>query len=48
MRLSINSDQPRGAQSSTWWFRVGGAGFTFFLLKGILWLCAPVLLALMR
>lgn len=26
----------------------GVAGFTFFLLKGLLWLVAPVLYALMR
>ncbi len=48
MRLSISFDQPRGTQSSTWWSRVGGAGLTFFLVKGLLWLCAPVLFALMR
>jgi hypothetical protein len=30
------------------WSRVGMAGFTFFLLKGVLWLLAPVLFAVMR
>jgi len=48
MRLSISSNDPRTAQPSTWWSRVGVAGFTFFLLKGILWVLAPVLFALMR
>jgi hypothetical protein len=48
MRLSISSDYPRAAQPSTWWSRVGVAGFTFFLLKGMLWVLAPVLFALMR
>jgi hypothetical protein len=47
MRLSISSDHPRAALPSTWWSRLGVAGFTFFLLKGILWLLAPVLFALM-
>ncbi len=41
------------AQSKTehlWrsWSRVGMAGFTFFLVKGLLWLLAPVLFAVMR
>ena len=48
MRLSISSDHPHAAQPLTWWSRVGVAGITFFLLKGILWLLAPVLFALMR
>ncbi len=48
MRLSIISNHPRAAQPSTWWSRVGVAGFTLFLLKGILWLLAPVLFALTR
>ncbi|MCP9470745.1 MAG: hypothetical protein NNA31_12185 [Nitrospira sp.] len=30
------------------WSRIGMAGFTFFLLKGLLWLLAPVLFAVMR
>jgi hypothetical protein len=30
------------------WSRIGMAGFAFFLLKGLLWLLAPVLLAVMR
>ncbi len=46
MRLSISSDHPHAERPSTWWSRVGVAGFTFFLLKGILWLLAPVLFAL--
>jgi hypothetical protein len=46
MRLSIMSNHPRAAQPSTWWSRVGVAGFLLFLLKGILWVLAPVLFAL--
>lgn len=30
------------------WSRVGMAGFMFFLAKGLLWLLAPVLFAVMR
>jgi len=48
MRLSISFDQPHRAQSSTWWSRVGVAGFAFFLLKGLLWFLTPVLFALWR
>jgi hypothetical protein len=40
------SNHPRAAQPSTWWSRVGFAGFLLFLLKGILWVLAPVLFAL--
>lgn len=48
MRHSISSDHPHTEQPSTRWSCVGLAGFTLFLLKGILWLLAPVLLALTR
>ena len=48
MRLSISSGHPHAEQPSTWRSRAGAAGFTFFLLKGVLWLLAPVLLALLR
>ncbi len=27
---------------STWLRRLGAASFTFFLLKGLLWLAAPI------
>jgi hypothetical protein len=30
------------------WSRIGMAGVTFFLLKGLLWLLAPLLFAVMR
>ncbi len=33
-------------QRSTWWSRTGLAGLLFFLAKGLLWLLAPALLAL--
>ncbi|MGC3975949.1 MAG: hypothetical protein QM771_16430 [Nitrospira sp.] len=46
MRLSIIANHHRAAQPSTWWSRVGLAGFLFFLLKGILWVLAPVLFVL--
>lgn len=48
MRLSISFGLPHAERTSTWWSRVGVAGITFFLLKGILWVLAPVLFALMR
>ena len=34
--------------SASWSARIGTAGFAFFLLKGLLWLLAPTLLALLR
>lgn len=48
MRLSTSPGHSHTDQRLTWWSRVGTAGFTFFLLKGILWLLAPVLFTLMR
>lgn len=32
----------------SWCSRLGAAGFLFFLIKGLLWLVAPALLALVR
>jgi hypothetical protein len=37
-----------GAPPVRGWSRIGMAGFAFFLVKGILWLVAPVLLAVLR
>jgi hypothetical protein len=48
MRDAISSDRLHPDQPLTWWSRVGVTGIAFFLLKGLLWLLAPVLLALMR
>ena len=30
----------------TWWRRLGAAAFLFFLIKGLLWLAVPALVAL--
>jgi hypothetical protein len=46
MRRSNESVKP--AQPSATWSRVGLVGFALFFGKGILWLLAPVLFALMR
>ena len=48
MSVSIGPRQSYREQSSSGWSRVGMAGVAFFLLKGILWLLTPVLLAVMR
>ena len=45
---AISSDPLRPAQPSTWWSRVGVTGIAFFLVKGLLWLLAPVLFGLLR
>jgi len=45
---ATNSDPLRPAQPLTWWSRVGATGIAFFLVKGILWLLAPVFFALLR
>jgi hypothetical protein len=44
---STSMDQPQAAQSKVvrWFKRIGIAGFIFFLLKGLLWLIIPYLLA---
>jgi hypothetical protein len=44
---AISSDPLHQAQPLTWWSRVGVTGITFFFVKGLLWLLAPVLFALM-
>jgi hypothetical protein len=31
-----------------WWSRVGVTGIAFFLVKGLLWLLAPALVAFLR
>ena len=48
MRHSVNSDRLHTEQPLTWWSRVGVTGIAFFLLKGLLWLLAPVLFGLLR
>ena len=48
MRDSNRSNQLHRAQPLTWWARVGATGCGFFLVKGLLWLLAPALVALMR
>lgn len=48
MKLLSGSAQSKIDHLSHRWSRIGMAGFTFFLLKGLLWLLAPVLFAVMR
>ena len=48
MKRLSNSIQSLTSHPSRSWSRVGMAGFTFFMLKGLLWLLAPVLFAVMR
>ncbi|HLZ34286.1 MAG TPA: hypothetical protein VKP13_09720 [Nitrospira sp.] len=48
MQSSIDSNHPHTQQQLTRWTLVGLTGFTFFLVKGVLWLLAPLLFALMR
>jgi hypothetical protein len=48
MRDSNRSDPLRQDQPLTWWSRVGVTGLAFFFLKGLLWLLAPALVALLR
>jgi hypothetical protein len=48
MKLLSGADQFKTDHLSRSWSRVGMASFTFFLLKGLLWLLAPVLFAVMR
>ena len=48
MKLLTHSAQSLTNHLSSSWSRVGIASFTFFMLKGLLWLLAPVLFAVMR
>jgi len=48
MRDPSSSDHLHPDQPLPWWSRVGVTGIAFFVLKGLLWLLAPVLFALMR
>lgn len=48
MRLSLSSHYANAEQAHSRWSRIGLAGFSFFLLKGLLWLLAPVLFTLWR
>ena len=48
MRDSISSDHLHPEHPLTWLSRVGVTGIAFFLLKGLLWLLAPVLFALVQ
>ena len=48
MRLLTDSAQSLTNHLSSSWSRVGIASFTFFMLKGLLWLLAPVLFAVIR
>jgi hypothetical protein len=36
---------PAGTARLGWLRRLGALGFAFFLVKGLLWLCVPALLA---
>ena len=48
MRDSNRSDLLHRDQLLGWRSRVGVTGFVFFLVKGLLWLLAPALVALVR
>lgn len=48
MRISTSPRQSYREESSSGWSRVGTADVAFFLVKGILWLLAPILLGVMR
>lgn len=48
MKLLNGSAQYKTDHLSRSLSRVGMAGFTFFMLKGLLWLLAPVLFAVIR
>ncbi|MEX5212937.1 MAG: hypothetical protein NW703_02125 [Nitrospiraceae bacterium] len=44
---SLDLTHAQTGQGSQWMKRAGLAGFTFFLVKGLLWLLAPALLYFM-
>lgn len=46
MRNSLSLNHAQTRQGVQWVTRAGAAGFTFFLVKGVLWLLAPMLLYL--
>lgn len=46
MRSLGGSPSALRARLPAWLQRFGGAGFLFFLVKGLLWLIAPALFAL--
>ncbi len=48
MRLSTSIESHPIDQPGRWWSRLGIAGFTFFLFKGLLWLLAPLAFTLWR
>ncbi len=48
MRNLTGPRQSHREHPSSSWPRVGMAGVAFFLVKGILWLLAPVLFAVVR
>jgi len=46
MTTETQSQEDGGGQKSRWLARVGVGGFAFFLIKGLLWLVVPALIAL--
>ncbi len=46
MRQSLSCQYAHAEHARSRWSRLGLAGFTLFLLKGVLWLLAPVLFTL--
>ena len=48
MRILTGPRASHREQPSSSWSRTGMAGVAFFLVKGILWLLAPVLFAVMH
>ena len=48
METTYAASDKKIAPRTRWWKRLGLAGFTFFLIKGVLWLMAPAVLYLLR
>ena len=47
MKTATSTSHATGTHLPLCWKRAGFAGFTFFLLKGVVWLIAPGLLYLL-
>jgi hypothetical protein len=45
MNTNMNAQRTTGNKTITWFKRLGIVGFLFFLIKGLLWLLIPYLLA---
>ncbi len=43
--MNVPEDKPQDGRLSRWIKRFGAAGFLFFLIKGLLWLIIPTVIA---